>query len=144
MWNRKTSRTLSWTMVMVSSQSFVRFGPAGVCVASEILLSSSGMQCDDVCALQPYLGFIVKTGSPTLLSCMWPSKRGPRSLSLASASGVSGPLLGWALWLFHRLTSIILSFTFRPTAVYMAWMDSQVSVVFSHWLMRQTRSEEHT
>src|SRR5215813_10334871 len=140
MWNRKTSRTLSWTMAMVSSQSLVRLGPAGVCVASSIFLSSSGMQCDEVCALQPYLGVMVKTGSPTLLSCMWPSNKGPRSLSLASASGVSGPLLGWALWLFHTLTSTIFSFTFRPTAVYMARMDSQVSVVFSHWLMRHTNS----
>src|SRR3954468_23119166 len=98
------------------------------------------MQCDEACALQPYLGFMVKTGSPTLLSCMWPSRRGPRSLSLASASGVSAPLLGCALWLFHRLTSTIFNFTLRPTAVYMARIDSQVSVVFSHWLMRQTSS----
>src|SRR5262245_41520018 len=140
MWNRKTSRALSWTTAMVSSQSFARFGPAGVCVAASIFLSRSGMQCDEVCALQPYLGVIVNTGSPTLLSCMWPRRTGPRSFSLASASGVNEPLLGWALWLFHRLTSIIFSLTFKPTAVYMARMDSQVSVVFSHWLMRHMSS----
>src|SRR5262245_39538838 len=140
MWNRKTSRTFSLTMAMVSSHIFVRCGPTGVCVAASIFLSSSGMQCDEVCALQAYLGFMEKTGSPTLLSCMWPSKTGARPLILASASGVSGPLLGWVLWLTHKLTSSILSLTFRPTAVYMARMDSQVSVVFSHWLIRHRRS----